>query len=225
MEKTISKVDKHKKIKASKNIIIENDSDNDTLNDIDINTKKLNKNYKKSIYNKSTKIVDSDSDFESCTESEKDEEKDEEQDEDYDNLEKELENKYKKNYPKNYGSKWSEKDKNKLLEQLINCKYIIYFDSDDVMINKLAIKLKRSIGGIKAEIRRVVFEQYMEGIDAEAISKKFNIIFRDVKQIIRLHLEKESENEINLLEKENKLLKLRIENAKLRDELKNIQKN
>jgi hypothetical protein len=223
MEKTISKVDKHKKIKVSKNIIIDNDTDNDVINDIDINTKKLNQKYK-SIYNKSTKIVDSDSDFESCTESEKDEEKDEEQDEDYDNLEKELENKYKKNYPKNYGSKWSEKDKNKLLEQLINCKYIIYFDSDDVMINKLAIKLKRSIGGIKAEIRRVVFEQYMEGIDAEAISKKFNIIFRDVKQIIRLHLEKESENEINLLEKENKLLKLRIENAKLRDELKNIQK-
>ncbi len=175
-------------------IIVENDDDVQ----IDINK----------IYNKTQ--------FESDTES------GEELDKEYENLEKELDNKINKNYPKNYGSKWSDKDKIKLSKYLINSKYQIFFDSDDILINKLANKFGRSVGGIKAEIRRMVFEKYINGEDIELISKTYNIIYRDAKQIIKLHLEKESDNEINILEKENKLLKLRIENIKLRDELKNI---
>jgi hypothetical protein len=142
----------------------------------------------------------------------------------YDNLEKELDKKINKNYPKNYGSKWSDKDKLKLEKYLSSSKYQIFYDSDDILINKLANKFGRTVGGIKAEIRRMVFEKYISGQDPESISKNFNIVYRDVKQIIKLHLERESDNEINILEKENKLLKLRIENIKLRDELKNITK-
>lgn len=199
MDKIKSKHIINQTIKNNK-IIVE--KDNDLKTDI------------KKIYNK--------------TESESDEESGEELDngfnldEEYDNLEKELDNKINKNYPKNYGSKWSDKDKIKLSKYLINSKYQIFFDSDDILINKLANKFGRSVGGIKAEIRRMVFEKYINGEDIELISKTYNIIYRDVKQIIKLHLEKESDNEINILEKENKLLKLRIENIKLRDELKNI---
>ncbi len=145
-------------------------------------------------------------------------------DDEYDNLEKELEHKINKNYPKNYGSKWSDKDKLKLEKYLSSSKYQMFYDSDDILINKLAKKFGRSIGGIKAEIRRMVFEKYISGQDSESISKNFNIVYRDVKQIIKLHLERESDYEINILEKENKLLKLRIENIKLRDEFKNITK-
>ncbi len=142
----------------------------------------------------------------------------------YDNLEKELDKKINKNYPKNYGSKWSDKDKLKLEKYLSSSKYQMFYDSDDILINKLANKFGRTVGGIKAAIRRLVFEKYISGQDPESISKNFNIVYRDVKQIIKLHLERESDNEINILEKENKLLKLRIENIKLRDELKNITK-
>ncbi len=138
-------------------------------------------------------------------------------------LEMELES--KSILPKNFGNKWTEKDKKKLLSYLTDSKSNISFQSDDPLIIKLATKFSRSVGGIKAEIRRIVFEKYMSGFDIENISFELNIIYRDVKQIIKLHLEKESENEISLLEKENKLLKLRIENIKLRKELNQIQKN
>jgi hypothetical protein len=147
---------------------------------------------------------------------------DSDSEESIDKLEKELDN--KNVYPKNYGSKWSESDKKKLIKYLSNSQNKIFYDSDDIMINKLASKLKRSVGGVKAEIRRIIFEMYMDGSDPETISSELNIIYRDIKQIIKLHLEKESMNEINVLEKENLLLKLRIENIKLRNELKELIK-
>ena len=49
-----------------------------------------------------------------------------------------------------------------------------------------------------------------------------NIIYKNVKSIIKIYLDNNCDNEINILEKENKLLKLKIENFKLRSELKEI---
>lgn len=204
MDKNKSQPSYNKKLVIGKKILVE--SENDNL-DLIINSKV--KNYKN--------IEKNHTDTNSETESE---EEYEEEFEGYEELEKELDN--KNTHPKNYGSKWSDSDKKKLLKYLTNSKYKIFYDSDDIMINKVASRLKRSVGGIKAEIRRVVFEKYICGTDIESISSELNIIFKDVKQIIKLHLEKESDSEINVLEKENKLLKLRIENIKLRDELKSM---
>lgn len=193
-----------KSVYNSKNILIEPDDNFKSV----INKKIL-------IYKNNKLISDSEgenSDQDMISEENSDEE-----------LERELES--KTNLPKNFGNKWTEKDKKKLLSYLIDSKKNISFELDDPLINKLAKKFSRSVGGIKAEIRRIVFEKYINGNDIENISAELNIIYRDVKQIIKLHLEKESENEINILEKENKLLKLRIENIKLRKELNQIQKN
>lgn len=144
------------------------------------------------------------------------------EDESEDELEKELEKKI--NLPKNFGNKWTDKDKKKLLSYLSNSKTKINFESDDPLIMKMAKKFSRSVGGIKAEIRRIIFEKYINGQDVKNISLELNIIYRDIKQMIKLHLEKEADNEINILEKENKLLKLRIENINLLKELNEIKK-
>jgi hypothetical protein len=203
MDKNKSKSIGNKNLYVTKNIIIEK---NNLDKDLDDNSDDNSDDNLKILKNKIKMYKNNDSDSE----------------ESFDKLEKELDN--KNIYPKNYGSKWSDSDKKKLLKYLSNSQYKIFYDSDDIMINKLASKLKRSVGGIKAEIRRIIFEMYMDGSDPEIISSELNIIYRDIKQIIKLHLEKESINEISIVEKENLLLKLRIENIKLRNELKELIK-
>ena len=116
----------------------------------------------------------------------------------------------KNNLPSNYGNKWSEEER-KILIKLLN---------EGNEIEDIAYELNRSNGGVKAEIRKIVFNKYMQGIDAEIISKELNIIYKNIKSIIKFYLDKNCDNEINVLEKENKLLKLKIENFKLRNELK-----
>ena len=118
----------------------------------------------------------------------------------------------KNNLPSNYGNKWSEEEQ-KILIKLLN---------EGNEIDKIALQLNRTIGGVKGEIRKIVFNKYMQGEDAEKISKELNIIYKNVKSIIKIYLDNNCDNEINILEKENKLLKLKIENFKLRRELKEI---
>jgi hypothetical protein len=116
----------------------------------------------------------------------------------------------KNNLPCNYGNKWTEEER-KILLKLLN---------EGNEIEEIALELSRSTGGIKAEIRKIVFNKYMQGIDIEMISKELNIIYKNIKSIIKFYLDKNCDNEIYTLEKENKLLKLKIENIKLKNELK-----
>jgi hypothetical protein len=58
--------------------------------------------------------------------------------------------------------------------------------------------------------------------DQSQISSELNLPLKSVKSIIKIFIDKECENEIKILEKENKLLKLKIENYNLRKELKKI---
>jgi len=69
-------------------------------------------------------------------------------------------------------------------------------------------------------IKKTIFDKYLNGHDPESISNEFNITFQSVKSIIKSFITKDSDITINLLEKENKLLKLKIENIKLKKELK-----
>ncbi len=116
----------------------------------------------------------------------------------------------KNNLPCNYGNKWTEEER-KILLKLLN---------EGNEIEEIALELNRSTGGIKAEIRKIVFNKYMQGIDIEIISKELNIIYKNIKSIIKFYLDKNCDNEIYTLEKENKLLRLKIENIKLKNELK-----
>ena len=118
------------------------------------------------------------------------------------------------NIPKNYGNKWTDEERKKLIKLLKN--------SYDV--NIIASKLNRSEGGIKAEIKKLVYAKYIEGNDAEGISKELNIVYNNVKSMIKASIEQECENDINNLEKENKLLRLKIENIRLHKKLASINK-
>ena len=120
----------------------------------------------------------------------------------------------KGNVPSNYGNKWTDEERKKLIKLLKN--------SYDVDV--IADKLNRSEGGVKAEIKKIVYAKYIEGNDAEAISKELNIVYNNVKSMIKVSIDKECENDINNLEKENKLLRLKIENIRLHKKLASINK-
>lgn len=150
-------------------------------------------------------------------------------DDDYDELDNELEEKSsqksysdiydnfenRKNLPTNYGLKWSDDEKKTLLKMLKE-------SVNEIDISKIALTLGRSEGGVKGEIKKIIITKYMNGENAEDIGKELNIIYKNVKSIIKLYLEKDVDMEINNLEKENKLLKLKMENIELRKNLKKM---
>ena len=59
----------------------------------------------------------------------------------------------------------------------------------------------------------------MMGDEVNKISKELGVGIRSVKNILKYYFEKESEIEARGLEGENRLIKLKIENLKLRTEL------
>jgi hypothetical protein len=122
--------------------------------------------------------------------------------------------------PIKYGTKWSDDDK-KYLIKMLKKSPVLLLDSNDnnEYLDKIAIKLNRSIGGIRGEIKKMIIDRYIKGCNEILISEELNIVYKSIKSIIKIYLEKECDNEIYLLEKENKLLKLKIENIKLRKEL------
>jgi hypothetical protein len=124
----------------------------------------------------------------------------------------------KKDLPENFGNKWTDQDKRILISML---KDIVNKDLD-MNICKIAHTLKRTEGGVKGEIKKIIMDKYLQGESAEDIANTLNILYRNVKSIIRIYLDKDADNEINNLSKENKLLKLKIENIELRKHLKNL---
>lgn len=138
--------------------------------------------------------------------------------------------------PIKYGSKWTDDDRKKLVNMLKNSSKIIISLDDNTknnifeyspnnnsennfLIKKIADKLDRTEGGIRAEIKKIIFEDYIRGKTTEQISENLNLTYKNIKSVIKIQLDKECDNEILLLEKENKLLKLKLENKKLKNEL------
>jgi hypothetical protein len=116
--------------------------------------------------------------------------------------------------PKNFGSKWTDSER----EILLNT---ISIDNDaDENITTISIKLERSEGGIRGEIRKMIIFRYLMGDDAETISEDMNLTITYIKMIIKNYLDKDAEADIVILKRENELLKLRLENAKLHNDLK-----
>lgn len=150
-------------------------------------------------------------------------------DEDYyelSKLDKELSLKSKSNstvHPKNYGNLWTEQERQKILKYLTKN----IFDKESGMFEEskiydIAKKLERTEYAVKEEIKKMIYYDFIEGENLENISKKFNIPNSNIKLILKFYIEKNSKNNINQLEVENKLLKLKIENIKLRKELHEI---
>jgi hypothetical protein len=117
--------------------------------------------------------------------------------------------------PANYGAHWSDDDKTKLIKLLHKN------DNEEINYTEIATKLGRTEGGVKGEIKKMVITKYFNGIDAEKISTELNIQYKYIKMMIYSYLDEKIDEDIKKLEKENSLLKLKIENIKLR---KNIIK-
>ena len=58
------------------------------------------------------------------------------------------------------------------------------------------------------------------GYDVETISNDMSLTIVYIKTIIKNYLDKDAETDIIILKRENELLKLRLENSKLQNELK-----
>ena len=143
--------------------------------------------------------------------------------EEIDELEKELETNISNGLPKKFGTKWLEEEISIVLVMLKKHKIKDLTESNKTII-RIADKLNRSVGGVFGIIKKTVSDRYINGEEIEEIANELNLTFQTVKSIIKSYLIKDSDNIINLLEKENKLLKLKIENIKLKKELKEINK-
>ena len=117
--------------------------------------------------------------------------------------------------PKNFGSKWTDKEREILLNTISKENDI------DENIIAISIKLERSEGGVRGEIRKMIIFRYLMGDDVETIGDDMNLTVVYIKMIIKNYLDKDAETDIVILKRENELLKLRLENSKLQNELKN----
>lgn len=127
-----------------------------------------------------------------------------------------LENEPLDSVPKNYGNKWSDEDKNILMQFLKQNK------SKEVDYLEIANKLGRSEGGVKGEVKKMIIARYLNGEEADNIALDMNIQYKFVKIIIKSYIDNEIDNDISSLEKENKLLKLKMENMELRKNIFNL---
>ena len=138
--------------------------------------------------------------------------------------------------PKNHGNLWTEQEKLVILKWMEKNDYnnlICNMESnnsngtneywagmfDDNIIDQLSQELQRTQGSIREEIKKMVFTEYLKTLDYISISKKFNIPETNIKIIVKKHLEKNEKIIISSIETENKLLKVQIENIKLKNEL------
>jgi hypothetical protein len=90
--------------------------------------------------------------------------------------------------PKNYGNKWSTGDVNLLIDLLQKSQKLPLDDVNNNIINDLAKKLGRSVGGIKGEIKKIVFDRYIKGISINEISEELNLTHLNIKSMIKLHI-------------------------------------
>jgi len=143
-------------------------------------------------------------------------------------LEKELTAKTSNNtmvYPKNYGNFWSDKERKVILKNLNKNQDKNHEGLfDETSITKIAQKIERTEHAVKEEIKKMIFNDFINGYDYSFIENKFNTKKKNNKIIIKSYLEKNGKKIINLMETENKIISLQLENIKLKKELFKLQK-
>lgn len=132
-----------------------------------------------------------------------------------------------KNYPKNYGNLWTNDERKIILNYLKkNTNFNNTSLYDDEIILKIAKKTERSKVGVKEEIKKMIFNDYIEELySLTQLSTKYNIPEPNIKILIKLYLEKYGKKCLYPIEIENLILKCRIENIKLKNELKELSAN
>lgn len=136
--------------------------------------------------------------------------------------------------PKNYGNMWNDEERKIILSYMKKNNYSSSFNDsngltgsnlyDDKIIQKIAKKTERSEHGVKEEIKKMIFNDYMGEFDTYSkLSIKYNIPEHCIKVLIRIYLEKYGKKILYPLEIENKILKYQVENIKLRTELAKLK--
>ena len=221
-----------KAINISNNLNNPNNSNNS--NNLDnfldkINSKQKSKSKSKIIFEKYSNIelennIEPDFDLETESDLESEEISQlESESEEISQLESELEKNFNQDLPKNYGSKWKPEEIS-MISGILTKGKISDLDGSDKQIIKLSKKLNRSVGGVLMQIKKIIFDKYISGMEPESIASELSISFLIIKSIIKNYLLKDTDSTINLLEKENKLLTLKIENIKLKKELEKLTK-
>jgi hypothetical protein len=129
-----------------------------------------------------------------------------------------------KNYPKNYGNLWNDDERKIILSNLKKNNYInnpnLY---DELVIEKIAKKTERSEHGVKEEIKKMIFNDYIYNLYSYCeLANKYHIPEHNIKLLIRIYIEKYAKKILYPIEIENKILKYQIENIKLKKELKEL---
>lgn len=143
-------------------------------------------------------------------------------------LENELYNKsHSINYPKNYGNLWNDDERTLILNYMKkNTNFNNTSLYDDKIILKIAKKIERSEIGVKEEIKKMIFNDYIgEHCSLSKLSIKYNIPESNILILIKKYLEKNGKKCLYPIEMENKILKCKIENIKLKKELKELLNN
>lgn len=146
-------------------------------------------------------------------------------------LENELNTKMRelKNHPKNYGNLWTDEERKIILKYLKKNSFSIETGAtnlyDESVIQKIAYKIERSEYGVKEEIKKMIFNDYIGVFDSYTkLSIKYNIPENNIKILIKLYLEKYGKKILYPIEIENKILKYQVENIKLKAELRELIK-
>lgn len=146
-------------------------------------------------------------------------------------LENELNTKMRelKNHPKNYGNLWTDEERKIILKYLKKNSFTIETGAtnlyDESVIHKIAEKTERSEYGVKEEIKKMIFNDYIGEFDSYTkLSIKYNIPENNIKILIKLYLEKYGKKILYPIEIENKILKYQVENIKLKAELRELIK-
>jgi hypothetical protein len=122
--------------------------------------------------------------------------------------------------PKNSGKIWNKKDRKMIIKILNKNNDKIENIYTDKIIYTISEKLGRSNNSILNEIKKVIFNKFLEGKEFEEISNELNIEEENINLIIKLYDDGLINKQINFFEKQNKLLKLKLENINLRKEIK-----
>jgi hypothetical protein len=124
-------------------------------------------------------------------------------------------------YPKNHGNYWTSQEREFIIKSLsssIITNSSDFFDEEN--IEKMSKQIERSEYAIKEEIKKMIFNEFIKGVEYNDIANKFNMPVQNVKLLCRNHIDKHGKRFIANIRMENKILKLQMENLKLKKELR-----
>lgn len=135
-------------------------------------------------------------------------------------------------YPKNHGTIWSDEDIEFIMSTLQTQSYDPCVMSSSqgetnntTIINNIATHTNRTPYAVREQIKKLIFKDFTNGMSNKAIGDKFNISEQGIKLMIKKYIGANGNKFIQTMEYENRILKLQVENLKLKKELTELSKD